>query len=245
MSQQRVSQLLKEEVMVTDSDGALLILESLKNFYKLRAGAASAGDELDYMQEKAQHERIKREISEIQLAKLQGSVYDARIVELVMTDGVLLLTASVDVQGNRLEYEICGWGMAEESWGIRKGIILGKPNQPKTWEMLDDVIDRTYSFTDGTGLKVTRTFIDSGGLNTAQVYDYCRRNAAKQRFAIKGQGGTGIPLLHKIGRAKVSGIALVMLGVDDGKQQVMNRLASSRTRCFGRHGPMPTGTALS
>ena len=86
MSQQRVSQLLKEEVMVTDSDGALLILESLKNFYKLRAGAASAGDELDYMQEKAQHERIKREISEIQLAKLQGSVYDARIVELVMTE---------------------------------------------------------------------------------------------------------------------------------------------------------------
>lgn len=162
-----------------------------------------------------------------------------------LPDGVLLLTASVDVQGNRLEYEICGWGMAEESWGIRKGIILGKPNQPKTWEMLDDVIDRTYSFTDGTGLKVTRTFIDSGGLNTAQVYDYCRRNAAKQRFAIKGQGGTGIPLLHKIGRAKVSGIALVMLGVDDGKQQVMNRLASSRTRCFGRHGPMPTGTAPS
>ena len=142
-----------------------------------------------------------------------------------LPDGVLLLTASVDVQGNRLEYEICGWGMAEESWGIRKGIILGKPNQPKTWEMLDDVIDRTYSFTDGTGLKVTRTFIDSGGLSTAQVYEYCRTNAAKQRFAIKGQGGPGIPLLHKIGRAKVSGIALVMLGVDDGKQQIMNRLA--------------------
>ncbi|MBQ7477535.1 MAG: phage terminase large subunit family protein [Selenomonadaceae bacterium] len=142
-----------------------------------------------------------------------------------LPDGVLLLTASVDVQGNRLEYEICGWGMAEESWGIRKGIILGKPNQPKTWEMLDDVIDRIYSFTDGTGLKVTRTFIDSGGLSTAQVYEYCRTNAAKQRFAIKGQGGPGIPLLHKIGRAKVSGIALVMLGVDDGKQQIMNRLA--------------------
>ena len=44
-----------------------------------------------------------------------------------LPDGVLLLTASVDTQDNRLEYEVCGWGVGEESWGIRKGIILGSP----------------------------------------------------------------------------------------------------------------------
>lgn len=37
-----------------------------------------------------------------------------------LPEGVLLLTAAVDVQDNRLEYEICGWGMAEECWGIKR-----------------------------------------------------------------------------------------------------------------------------
>ena len=106
---------------------------------------------------------------------------------------------------------------------------------------MDAVLDRVYYFADGRGLKVTRTFIDSGGLNTTQVYEYCRENAGKQRFVIKGQGGAGIQLLYKIGRAKISGIALVMLGVDDGKQQVMNRLAISEKGAQYFHFPVNDG----
>lgn len=142
-----------------------------------------------------------------------------------LPDGVLMLTAAVDTQDNRLEYEVCGWGVDEESWGIQKGIILGVPDQPKTWESLDEILDRVYSFKDGKGLKILRTFIDSGGHYTGKVYEYCQQNFAKQRFAIKGQGGPGIPLNYKIGRATGSNIPLVILGVDDGKQQIMNRLA--------------------
>ena len=52
-----------------------------------------------------------------------------------LPEGVLLLTAAVDVQDNRLEYEICGWGMAEECWGIKKGTILGVPDTPKVWDL--------------------------------------------------------------------------------------------------------------
>ena len=37
-------------------------------------------------------------------------------------------------------------------------------------------------------------------------------------------GGPGIPLNYKIGRAHGTKLPLVMLGVDDGKQMVMNRL---------------------
>lgn len=143
-----------------------------------------------------------------------------------LPDGVLLLTAAVDTQDNRLEYEVAGWGYGEECWGICKGVILGKPDNPKTWEDLDAVLDRIYRFKNGAGLKVARTFVDSGGHYTSKVYEYCEKNFSKQRFAIKGTAGTpGIPLNYKIGRASGSKIPLVMLGVDDGKQQVMNRLA--------------------
>lgn len=143
-----------------------------------------------------------------------------------LPDGVLLLTAAVDTQDNRLEYEVAGWGYGEECWGICKGVILGKPDNPKTWGDLDAVLDRIYRFKNGAGLKVARTFVDSGGHYTSKVYEYCEKNFSKQRFAIKGTAGTpGIPLNYKIGRASGSKIPLVMLGVDDGKQQVMNRLA--------------------
>lgn len=147
-----------------------------------------------------------------------------------LPDGVLLLTASVDTQDNRIEYEVCGWGVGEESWGIRKGIILGSPGAEETWEQLDMVLDHAYSFKDGRKLKVVRTFIDSGGHFSSSVYAYCRKNFAKERFAIKGYGGIpGMPLYgNKLGRAEDSTLPLVRLGVDDGKEMVMARLSITK-----------------
>ena len=41
--------------------------------------------------------------------------------------GVGVLTCAVDVQKDRLEYEVMGWGIAEESWGVLRGAIHGDP----------------------------------------------------------------------------------------------------------------------
>ncbi|WP_314356917.1 terminase gpA endonuclease subunit [uncultured Veillonella sp.] len=156
-----------------------------------------------------------------------------------LPDGVLLLTGAVDTQDNRLEYEITGWGYGEECWGICKGVILGQPDNKATWDALDAVLDKVYRFKNGTGLKVARAFIDSGGHYTSKVYEYCEKNFSKQRFAIKGTAGTpGIPLNYKIGKASGSKIPLVMLGVDDGKQQVMNRLAIDEPGAKYFHFPL-------
>lgn len=156
-----------------------------------------------------------------------------------LPDGVLLLTGAVDTQDNRLEYEITGWGYGEECWGICKGVILGEPDNKATWDALDAVLDKIYHFKNGTGLKVARAFIDSGGHYTSKVYEYCEKNFSKQRFAIKGTAGTpGIPLNYKIGKASGSKIPLVMLGVDDGKQQVMNRLAIDEPGAKYFHFPL-------
>ena len=154
-----------------------------------------------------------------------------------LPDGVLLLTAAVDTQDNRLEYEICGWGMDEESWGVSRGVILGRPDNAGTFAALDVLLDKEYRFADGTALKVARTFIDSGGHYTGHIYKYCERNINKQRFAIKGQGGAGLPLNYKIAKASNSPIPLVLLGVDDGKQQVMNRLSISEPGAQYFHFP--------
>lgn len=158
-----------------------------------------------------------------------------------LPNGVLLLTAAIDTQDNRLEYEVVGWGKEEECWGIRKGIVLGAPNQARTWKEIDSILDKTYHFAEGKGLKVVRTFIDSGGHYTSDVYNYCQKNFHKQRFAIKGRGGPGIPLIYKIAKANNAKAPLILLGVDDGKQQIMDRLSIDSPGPLYFHFPQDEG----
>lgn len=159
-------------------------------------------------------------------------MYNAEIPE-----GVLLLTAAVDVQKNRLEYEICGWGVGEECYGIIKSVVMGEPTDEATWLELDKVLDREWHFSDGTALKVSRTFIDSG-YSTRNVYAYCLKNMAKGRFAIKGKGGSGLPLLYKYDNPRDQPILLTILGVDDGKQEVFARLGIKEPRAQYFHFPL-------
>ena len=134
--------------------------------------------------------------------------------------GVLLLTAGVDVQGNRLEYEIVGWGVEEESWGIRRGQIMRSPQDPEAWLELDEVLGREYRSADGR-LKVYRAFIDSGYM-TSEVYGYCATRWELGRIAIKGYGAPGKALIYKTETGR--GYPLITLGVNEGKATIYARL---------------------
>lgn len=132
--------------------------------------------------------------------------------EAELPDGVLILTMGVDTQDDRLEYEVVGWGKDEESWGIEKGIIWGKPDEKDTWQMLDDKLNKVWRFADGTGLVVACTCVDSGGHYTEEVYQYCGERLQKRVFPIKGQGGSGITLIYKVSRNNKYKLPLIILG---------------------------------
>ena len=158
-----------------------------------------------------------------------GTCEDGSPVEL--PEGVLVLTCGVDCQNDRLEYEVVGHGFYGETWGIKKGVCLGDPNTETPWQRLDDVIDHTYKFKDGKGLKLSMTFVDSGGLRTQDVYAQCRARLGKRVFAIKGQGGDGVPFtrpptkIKQVVNGKTIGqLWLYSLGVDAGKADVMNNI---------------------
>lgn len=85
VSQQRVSQLISENVILRDKNNSVLVIESLKNYYKLKANSENS-DDIDFQKERALHEKTKREIAELKLAKMQRSAYAARTVELVLTE---------------------------------------------------------------------------------------------------------------------------------------------------------------
>ena len=158
-----------------------------------------------------------------------GTREDGSPIEL--PDGVLVLTCGVDTQDDRLEYEVVGHGHYGETWGIKKGIIMGDPGYNEPWERLDDVISHVYKFRDGAGLTISITFVDSGGHKTQQVYNQCRARLQRRVFAIKGQGGDGVPYTKPPSKVKimVNGQAigqtwLYSIGVDAGKADIMGAL---------------------
>lgn len=145
--------------------------------------------------------------------------YDCEVPE-----DVLVLTCGVDVQDNRLEYEIVGWGLEQESWGIQYGVIMGDPGQEHVWEMLDAVLKRTYTRKDGQVLQIMTTCIDSGGHHTKEVYEFCKAREFQRVWAIKGQGGSGVPYIQRPKRRNDGGVWLFGVGVDVGKDTVASRL---------------------
>lgn len=148
--------------------------------------------------------------------------------EADLPDGVLALTCGVDTQDDRLEYEVVGYGFFKETWGIRKGYIIGSPDDPKVWAQLDEVIDKKYTYRDGKGLNVGITFVDSGGHYTQEVYEECRKRTFKNVFAIKGRGGEGVPYVSKPTKVGIRGTKkktwLYTIGVDAGKTVIMSNL---------------------
>lgn len=141
-----------------------------------------------------------------------------------LPDDVLVLTAAVDVQDDRLEYECVGWGLGKSSSGIEYGAFYGDPGQQDVWNRLDEWLLRQWSYCDGTRLSISCTCIDSGGHFTMEVYRFCKAREQRRVFAIKGRGGVGVPMVGRATRSNRIGAALFPLGVDSGKEVVVSRL---------------------
>jgi phage terminase large subunit GpA-like protein len=141
-------------------------------------------------------------------------------------DGVAVLTRSVDVQGDRLETAVWGWGDGEEAWLLEHEIIPGDPGAGEVWKELDGVRRRVYRTAAGVGLRPLVTFIDSGGHAAKEVYAYTRARAAKKVFAIKGASTEGHPLLGRPTRNNAAKAILYLVGSFTGKESLMRRLVS-------------------
>jgi len=136
---------------------------------------------------------------------------------------VLLLTAGVDVQDDRLEAEVVGWGLDEESWSIAYKTFYGDPSAPHIWKDLDEFLAQTYEHESGEDMIVRATCVDSGGHNTQAVYKYVHPREGKRIFAIKGVGGEGKPIVGKPSKNNIGKIKLFPVGVDTVKLLLFSR----------------------
>lgn len=141
--------------------------------------------------------------------------------------GVLVITASVDVQGDRLEVGFQGWGKDQETWGIDYQILYGDPAAAEVWQDLEDQIDRTFEHESGIELRVACVTIDSGGHHTDQVYQFTKKlqRRARKIYATKGSSQPGKPLLSKMSKNNKLSVRMFIIGTETAKELIFGRLS--------------------
>jgi phage terminase large subunit GpA-like protein len=140
-------------------------------------------------------------------------------------NGVLFLTAGADVQKDRIEMEVVGWGRNGESWSVDYIEITGDTSTSEPYDELDTILlHQKFSFADNekVSLGIKALAIDSG-YNTQSVYNWARKHPTRV-MAIKGSksqptilsGGKPIDVNYK-GQVHKRGVKLWHVGVSVAK----------------------------
>jgi phage terminase large subunit GpA-like protein len=153
--------------------------------------------------------------------------------------GCLVLTMFVDVQQDRLECELKGWGRDGQSWSVGAEVIAGDTSQQAVWDMLHSVIQQEWLHANGGSLPVWAVGIDSG-YRPQKVYDFCARYAQPAygpagvklcavRTVVPTKGGHGwdraIEGFSPVDAAKKrGGVRILTLGASYLKQAVYDAL---------------------
>lgn len=141
-----------------------------------------------------------------------------------LPDEVVFLTAGIDVQDNRLEMSLIGWGRDDESWSVSHTVFYGDPSTPQLWTALDSALMRRYETVTGREMGIRAACVDSGGHFTNSVYAYCKKNYGRRIFAIKGRGGEGTAIVSKPTKNNVVKCPLFHVGVDTVKDLLFARM---------------------
>lgn len=137
---------------------------------------------------------------------------------------ILCITIGVDVQGGRdarLEYEIVGHGIGEESWSLEFGKIAGDPDSENPWDHLDEIRTKRFTRSDGIILPISCGCVDAG-FKTDAVYRYTTPRQRFRIYATKGFSASGRPIIGKY--TSIGPTKLYMIGADTAKEVLYSRL---------------------
>jgi len=157
--------------------------------------------------------------------------------------GVLLLTAGVDVQKDRVEAQIIGWARGEKAWTVDYRVIPGDPTRDELWNALDAYLAREFESAHGVPMRLSSTLIDSGYLQD-DVLAFTRERRARGIFASKGATAFGRQAIGRPtkvdvsyrGKAQKYGGEQYQIGVSTLKATLYERLrADADVMASARH----------
>ena len=141
-------------------------------------------------------------------------------------EDVLVITAGIDCQRDRLECQTVGFGKNYEAWVIDYKIFWGDPNAFQVWQDLDIYLKKRYKTETNRIIPISCACLDSGGHHTNQVYAFTKPRQARRIFAIKGLSQAGKPIANRptfVGKNKA---VLYGVGTDTAKEAIFARLST-------------------
>lgn len=142
----------------------------------------------------------------------------------IVPSGVGVLTVGADVQANRIEVYVWGWGAGLRSWLVDFRMIEGDPEKETTqpgsvWARLAEYLTTRFPHEVGGEVGISAGLIDSG-YSTTQVYGFTHRRGSRRVFASKGIAGRH-PILGKPTLQGKRRTVLYPVGVDELKSQFL------------------------
>jgi phage terminase large subunit GpA-like protein len=137
---------------------------------------------------------------------------------------ILMLTAGVDVQKDRLVYEVVAWGKRYESWGLLYRHILGDTSKQDVWDELEEAMAEVFSLGDAE-YQISKVAIDTN-YQGHMVKKLIKRTQDKRYMPIKGRANqeayVKVPSLNDTRKDKVykGGFRVYYLGVDKLKEEL-------------------------
>lgn len=157
----------------------------------------------------------------------------------------LILFAGVDVQKDRLEVGVWGFGRNRERWLVEHRVLPGPTNRPEVWADLEAMFGETWQHEAGAEMAVRDWGIDSSGF-TAEVYAFVRSQGGRGNVhAVDGQDsyasaflGVGAKDTTPAGKKLRRGLKTIRVGASFAKQELMGCLALQRP---AEGNPFPAG----
>lgn len=142
--------------------------------------------------------------------------------------GVLALVAACDVQDDRLEAAILGYGIGEECWWIEYRVIMGDPDIPtgeprSPWDGLDDFFMSAFDHPSGTKLRVECALVDMGHKPRA-VLRFTKPRQFRRIYACAGSKTPWAPLLSRPKKSTIKRATTFIVGGDTAKEILFTRL---------------------
>lgn len=171
---------------------------------------------------------------------------DAAEQTIEVPAAAVVLTAGVDVQANRFELLVTGWGPADERWIVDWRRIPGDPRQQETRASLLEALSRRYAHALGVNIPILATCVDTG-YATEEMYDFVLAYQARRIFATKGFAGrSGNPIVGKPSEVRYGKhprpVPLFPINVDDAKTDILNALSLAAAGPGAMHFPLHVDT---
>lgn len=109
--------------------------------------------------------------------------------------GGRMLTCGVDVQKDRLVWEVVAWGPGRETWSVDQGVFPGDTAAAEGWAALDALLARPFRHESGVDMHIAFMAVDSG-YNTQVVYTWCRGKSMARIGAVKGVESASVMVSH-------------------------------------------------